>query len=242
MSTLSARPPHPPRPIPALLQTGDRMTQKEFHAAYEQTPEDFRAELIGGIVYVASPLRIAHGTNHPMLLSVFTAYQGYTPGVQVADNTTVILGDEGEPQPDIYLRILPEFGGQSKTTEDDYVQGAPELVAEITHSSRAIDLHAKRRDYTRYGVLEYLVFTLDDGRLRWFDLPSDKELPLDADGVCRVRTFPGLWIQSDALLAKDYARLMLTLQQGLATPEHAAFVERLDRDRRAPATPGRAPT
>lgn len=227
MSTVPARPPHPPRPPAPELHSGDRMSQEEFHAAYERAPADFKAELIGGIVYVASPLRRRHGTNHLPLGTVLFAYEGNTPGVESGDNTTVILGDESEPQPDLYLRILPEFGGQSKTSDDDYVEGPPELVAEITHSSRALDLHAKRRDYTRYGVLEYLVLTLDDGRLRWFDLPNDRELPLDSEGVCRVRTFPGLWIQSEALLQKDYARLMATLQQGLATPEHAAFVERL---------------
>ncbi len=51
------------------LQNGDRMTQQEFHRLYEQTPEGFKAELIGGIVYVASPLYPAHGKPH-MLLSV----------------------------------------------------------------------------------------------------------------------------------------------------------------------------
>jgi Uma2 family endonuclease len=203
------------------------MTQQEFHAAYQRMPDDVKAELIGGIVYVASPLRIPHGTHHPILSSVLVAYQAHTPGVEVADNTTVILGDESEPQPDLYLRTLPEFGGQSRTTDDDYVRGAPELVAEIAHSSRALDLHAKHRDYTRHGVLEYLVLTLDDRRLRWFDLPNDRELPPDPDGVCRLRTFPGLWVHADALLARDYGRLMTTLQQGLATPEHAAFVEKL---------------
>ena len=133
------------------LHTGDRMTRAEFHRIYERTPEHFRAELIGGIVYVASPLRIAHGSNHLPLGAVFFGYESGTPGTQSGDNTTILLGDEGEPQPDLYLRILPDHGGQSRTTPDDYVEGAPELIAEIAHSSRAIDLHAKRDDYTRYG-------------------------------------------------------------------------------------------
>jgi len=218
------------------------MTQPEFHAAYERMPDDFKAELIGGIVYVASPLRRRHGTNHLPLGTVLFAYEGNTPGVESGDNTTVILGDESEPQPDLYLRILPEFGGQSKTAEDDYVQGAPELVAEIAHSSRALDLHGKRRDYTRHGVLKYLVLTLDDRRLRWFDLPNDRELPLDSDGVCRLRTFPGLWVHSEGLIAKDYARLMATLQQGLASAEHTAFADKLAAAGRARAAAGRATT
>src|SRR5438270_6929222 len=120
-------------------------------------PGDFEAELIGGIVYVASPLKRRHGTNHLPLGNLLFAYEDHTPGVESGDNATILLGDEGEPQPDLFLRILPEFGGQSRTTDDDYVEGAPELVAEIAHSSRSIDLHRKREDYTRYGVWEYLV-------------------------------------------------------------------------------------
>src|SRR5579862_2849464 len=93
------------------LHSGDRMTREEFHRIYEQMPEKFKAELIGGVVYVASPLRIPHGSSHPYLTTVVTVYAGRTPGVEVNDNSTVLLGDEGEPQPDLSLRILPEYGG-----------------------------------------------------------------------------------------------------------------------------------
>ncbi|HEX5273105.1 MAG TPA: Uma2 family endonuclease [Gemmataceae bacterium] len=212
---------------PVELENGDRMTQPEFHRLYEQAPEGFCAELIGGIVYVSSPLKRRHGTSHPALTTVFFAYQGHTPGVECGDNTTVQLGEESEPQPDLYLRVLAENGGQSRTTEDDYIAGPPELVAEIAQSSRAIDLHAKLLDYARYGVREYLVVCLREQQLRWFDLPADKELRLDPDGICRVRAFPGLWVHAKGLFAKDYARLMATLQEGLATPGHAAFITRL---------------
>lgn len=101
------------------LHNGDRMTQPEFHRLYEQTPEDFRAELIGGIVYVSSPLKRQHGTNHLPLGTLLFAYEGHTPGVECGDNATVELGEWSEPQPDLYLRISPEHGGQSQTTADD---------------------------------------------------------------------------------------------------------------------------
>ena len=216
-------------PIPESLElhNGDRMNREEFHRVYQRMPEHFQAELIGGTVYVASPLKRRHGTNHLPLGSLFFAYEGNTPGIESGDNTTVLLGDDGEPQPDLFLRILPEHGGQSRTTDDDFVLGAPELVAEIAHSSRAIDLHAKKDDYTLYGVQEYLVVCLREQELRWFDLQSGGELSSDADGICRMRSFPGLWIHGEALLAKDYHRLMEVLQQGFATAEHAEFVARL---------------
>src|SRR5262249_42506054 len=158
--------------------------------------------------YLSSPMKRPPGTSHPALTTVLFAYQGHTPGVECGDNTTVQLGELGEPQPDVYLRILPEHGGQSQTTEDDYVAGAPELTAETATSSQPMDLNGKQLDYARYGVREYLVVCLREGRLRWFDLPADEELHPDHDGVYRVRVFPGLWIHGEALLAKDYGPLM----------------------------------
>ena len=225
-----------PAPVPrraAELHSGDRMTRAEFHRIYETMPEDFKAELVGGIVYVAPPLGLPHGTSHPFLSAALTAYAGHTPGVQVGDNTTILLGEEGEPQPDLFLRILPEFGGQSETIRDprtneaEYVSGAPELIAEIAHSSYAIDLHAKREDYRRYGVLEYLVLSLKENQLRWIDLRTNRELAADADGIIRTRTFPGLWIDSAAVLGRDFQRLMAAVNQGLATVEHRDFMNRL---------------
>src|SRR2546428_13942390 len=109
------------RDEPTELHTGDRMTRLEFHQIYEQMPEDFKAELIGGIVYVASPLKRQHGANHLLLGTLFGNYKGNTPGVEGGDNASLLLGEEGEPQPDLYLRILPERGGQSRTTANDYV-------------------------------------------------------------------------------------------------------------------------
>lgn len=224
MATVSNPPPPPELPE---LHNGDRMNREEFHRIYEQMPENFRAELIEGIVYVASPLKYHHGENHLPLGSLLFAYESRTPGVRSGDNSTILLGEEGEPQPDLYLRILPECGGQSRTTPDSFVAGPPELIAEIAWSSRGIDLHGKRRDYTRYGVLEYLVLSLQDRQLHWFDLRANQELTPDADGVYRIRVMPGLWIHGGALLARDFQRMMATLEQGLATPEHAAFVQRL---------------
>jgi Uma2 family endonuclease len=215
---------------PSDLWSGDKMSREEFHRLYEQTPPNFKAELVGGIVYVASPLALRHGTSQPPLTTVLFAYFGNTPGVQVGDNSTILLGDDAEPQPDLFLRILPECGGQSRTVrlkDKDYVEGAPELIAEVAHSSRSIDLHGKRSDYTRHGVLEYLVLSLEENRLRWFDLCADKELEIEPDGILRGRSFPGLWIDSRALLANDYHALMASLNRGLATPEHADFVKRL---------------
>ncbi len=219
----------PKRPKAQLptLHNGDHLTQAEFHRRYEAYPEDVKFELIGGIVYMASPLKRKHGTSHPELNLVLTVYKAGTPGVEVADNMTAILGEESEPQPDLMLRLLTECGGQSKYNEEDYLVGAPELVAEVAHSSKAIDMGRKRQDYLEAGVQEYIVLCIEEQELHWFHFPSRKKLKADRNGVWKSRVFPGLWIHGPALLARDSARLMATVQQGLATPDHAKFARRL---------------
>lgn len=219
----------------SVFNNGDRLTRAEFHHLYERAPDDLKAELIGGVVYVASPLKRPHGWTHLWLSALYAAYVAATKGVDASDNTTILLGPDAEPQPDLHLRILEEFGGRSRMTDDDYVLGPPELVTEIALSSRSIDLHFKYDDYARYGVLEYLVVLVKEKNLCWFDLAQKRELQPDADGVYRIRTFPGLWIDGAALLAGDYARLMAALQAGLATPEHEQFVRRME-DQRANRT------
>lgn len=201
------------------FENGDRMTQAEFHKLYETCPEKVKAELIGGTVFMASPLRRPHGRFHPVLSGLFWLYENSTPGVELLDNTTAILDEENEVQPDLALRVLPEFGGQTWTDEDEYVFGASELVAEIAHSSKAIDLNKKKEDYEKAGVREYIVLSLKEKRLYWFDFHAKKALA-HQQGIYRSRVFPGLWIDGPALLARKSTRLIEVLHRGLASPDH----------------------
>jgi Uma2 family endonuclease len=210
-----------------LLVNGDRMKQPEFHARYLQCPEHLKVELIGGIVYVASPWGLDHSDYDDEIGFLLGLYRRATPGVQVLHNATTILGETSEPQPDLGLRILPGFGGQSRTTEANFVEGAPELLVEIAHSSRALAMHGKRDDYQQAGVLEYAVLCVEEQRLEWFHFPSGRAITATREGVSRSRTFPGLWLDVPALLRCDSARLREVLEQGLASRAHAAFVRRL---------------
>ena len=209
------------------LMPGDRLTQPEFHRRYQEYPDNVKFELIGGIVHMASPLRWPHGNYHLKLGSVLDLYTDYTPGVEAGDNATAILDDQSEPQPDLALRIAAEYGGQSYLNKRKYLTGAPEWLGEIAYSSRTVDLHAKRDDYERAGVLEYLVLCIEEQELHWFHFPSGRMIKPDAAGIYRSRVFPGLWIDGPALLARKSRQLRKVLRQGLASPGHARFVKRL---------------
>jgi Putative restriction endonuclease len=221
----------PPNGIP-LLSNGDRLKQPEFHRRYEAYPDDAKFELIGGIVYMSSPLRRRHSLYDGEMGRLLEAYHEATPGVEVLHNATTILGEESEPQPDLGLRILTAYGGQSRETEDDYVAGAPELLAEIAASSRAIDLHAKRDDYRATGVQEYIVVSIEQAELHWFDFQAGDSIRPNRQGISKSRVFPGLWIHVSSLLARDRKGALAILEQGLASRPHAAFVKRLQARRR----------
>lgn len=232
MSTMSAHRSVPLKNGVPPLANGDRLKQPEFHRRYRTYPDDVKFELIGGIVYMSSPPRWPHGNYSQELALVFGLYRAATPGIEAGDNATIILGEESEPQPDIALRLLPEYGGQSCLDAEKYVQGAPELLAEIAYSSRALDMHQKREDYERAGVQEYLVLCIEDEELHWFHFPSGDMIRPNRQGVSRSLVFPGLWIDSRALLARDTARQIEVIQQGLASREHTTFVKRLQAARR----------
>ncbi len=218
------------------LQGGDRLTAEEFERRYDAMPELKKAELIEGVVYVGSPVSIDdHGAPNIDLAGWLWVYRAHTPGIQAGDNSTVRLDPKNRPQPDLLLRILTEWGGQSKTT-DGYVTGAPEWAGEIAASSASYDLHDKMQAYWRNGVQEYVVWRVYDKAIDWFVRSAQQYERLAAEnGILKSRVFPGLWLDAAAMLAGNMAQVLAVLQQGLATPEHATFCQELQRRRAAAA-------
>ena len=220
----------PPTPAVPPLQNGDRLTGEEFDRRYETSPPGFWAELIEGVVYVAPPLfEPGHGSPHSDLGTWLGVYRAATPGVIASDNSSVRLDDRNRPQPDRYLRILESHGGRTYIAPDRFLDGAPDLIAEIAASSVAYDLHAKLEAYRRNGVREYLVWRTYDVAVDWFALRGGRFVRLrpGRDGIFRSRIFPGLCLDSAALLRGDLGTVLRALQNGVATKEHAAFVEKL---------------
>ncbi|MEB3321871.1 MAG: Uma2 family endonuclease [Synechococcaceae cyanobacterium] len=220
------RDPRTPLSIPPL-ESGDRLSRPEFERRYEAMPQSTQAELLEGTVFMASPLRAqAHGKPHARMMGWLIAYEAATPGVEVLDNPTVRLDADNEPQPDAVLRM--ENGGQSTISEDDYIEGAPELIIEIAASSASLDLGAKLQVYQRNQVQEYLVWRVYDGEFDWFELQNNQYIQLAADSndILHSRVFPGLWLDRGALLKGDLATVLAVLQQGMASQEHQAYVQK----------------
>ena len=210
------------------LENGDRMSRAEFEYRYHQMGNLKKAELIEGVVYVPSPLRYyQHGLPHSYLMGWLTIYAAATPGVEVADNATVRLDLDNEPQPDGLLRLEESAGGRSRISEDDYVEGAPELIIEVTASTVSYDLHDKKQVYRRNGVQEYLVWLVEDQKFYWYVLTDNGYQPQEVDesGLFKSRVFPGLWLDADALLRRDLQQVFNVIQNGVSSQDHQNFID-----------------
>lgn len=176
-----------------------------------------------------SPVRlVAHAAPNDKVITWLNYYAAKTPGLITGGNATVRLDLDNEPQPDAMLMIPAYAGGQARVDEDDYVAGAPELVAEISGSTVSFDLHTKLNVYRRNGVREYIVWRVDDEAIDYFLLREGQfvaQQPLD--GVCKSECFPGLWLDVAAMLRGDLQAVFAAVDRGIAGSDHVAFAKRV---------------
>ena len=215
--------------LPTPLREGDRLTREEFLRRWEAMPDLNWAELIDGIVYMPSPVSKPHRDFHFLLGGWLASYVVATPGCEGGATGTWLTSKDGVPQPDLDLCIKPQHGGQSRV-EGKYPAGAPELIVEVSHTTSHRDSGAKLRLYERSGVCEYLIVRPEKKQAVWRELIDGayREIAAGPDGILRSRVFPGLWLNEAALWNGDMSGLAATVQQGIVTAEHAAFVRRLE--------------
>ncbi len=191
------------------LENGDRLTREEFHRRYCRRPDIKKAELIEGVVYVASPVGFdTHGEPQFAIVGWLFHYRARHPEVRGGDNATVLLDDSNEVQPDACL--WHEAPGGPRLTADHYVEGPPQLVVEVAASSARRDLGPRREAYRRNGIQEYILWRVLEQDLAWFGLENGEYVRLepDADGVIESIEFPGLRLNVAKLLAGDPAGLL----------------------------------
>ena len=212
---------------PRGLVTGERLTVDEFLRRWEELPDLKNAELIDGVVFVASPVSREHSRLDTRIIVWLYYYAQATPGCDNGNNGTWLMSGSA-PQPDVYLCILPSHGGQSGN-KGPLAVGAPELAVEIRVTSSALDLGPKLALYQRAGVREYITIEAAGQRLIWRVLENGAYVAqaLPADGIARSRIFPGLWLDVTAFWANDSAQMLAVLKAGLASEDHRHFVERL---------------
>jgi len=198
-------------PTLTILENGDRLNRVEFERRYTASNIK-KAELIEGLVYVASPLRFTpHAKPHSQIIGWLITYQSLRTDLEVGIEPTVRLDADNEPQPDA---VLFRLGGNAQVDEDGYITGSPELIVEIAASTVSYDLHAKKRAYERNGVKEYIVWRTLDQQIDWFVLENGQyvELAPNAAGIIHSREFEGLRLNVSAILNGDISTVLKTLQ------------------------------
>jgi Uma2 family endonuclease len=204
------------------LHDGATLNAEEFLQAYEGMPHVRKAELHKGLVCnveqrpqagaMMSPVHLDHSTPLANAIMVLSMYAANTPGVRSGSPATVALSAQTVVEPDAILFRVP---GQSRRHAKGYLQGPPELVVEVGHSSARKDEVEKAKLYYTAGVLEYLFIRKSDVQL--FRRGTGQfEAMARVDGRLQSETFPGLWIDAAALLAGEGLTLIRTLYEGLA--------------------------
>ena len=200
-----------------LLENGDRLTRHEFERRYTAMPYQKKgsnkAELIEGIVYMASPLRFeSHAKPHGNIIGWLWNYSLIaTEEVTLGIEPTVRLDLDNEYQPDVVM-FIPGRG--AIITEDDYIEGAPELIVEIAASTVSMDLHDKKAAYRRNGVQEYIVWRTLEREIDWFSLQDGEYIRLEPEenGIIKSQVFSGLWLAVEAMLSGSMMDVLSALR------------------------------
>lgn len=127
------------------------------------------------------------------------------------------------------MRIEEDCGGKSWVNEDDYLEGAPELIVEISSSTASYDLHDKMDIYEQKGIQEYIVWRVLDNQIDWFSLENGKYQRLlpNKKFIIESKVFPGLRLNIKAILEENLQQVLADLQKGLQSKKYKEFAKHL---------------
>jgi Uma2 family endonuclease len=196
------------------LESGDHLTRIEFHRRYCARPDIKKAELVEGVVYVASPVSPRHAGPHMRINHWLSSYWEHHPELELYDNVTVVLDADNEVQPDACLVHFGP-GGPRLDDEGKHLQGPPQLVVEVAASSASYDMHEKMRAYRRNSVPEYVVWLVLEEQVKWFRLQEGEYVLIEpnTNGIIESTEFPGLRLSVPKLLAGDLAGVRAELDR-----------------------------
>lgn len=197
---------------PPPLENGDRLTMAEFERRYEAMPELKKAELIEGVVFLASPVGLGHSRGQSIMATWLGTYAAIHPECSVHTDGSVRLDADNEFQPDVFL--WRPGAGTASEGERGLLDGPPDLVVEVASSSVSRDLFAKKHVYRRGGVREYIVWRVRDEAVDWFELRDGEYVVRQPDpgGHIESSEFHGLRLDVTALLRGDFAAVLAALR------------------------------
>jgi len=169
---------------------------------YALVPDGRKADLIDGVIYMASP---DSRRANDLTGFVYRLFEGFVEARDIGGKVffsrfACRISEFNAPEPDVgYVR--PE---RADLVEDGGLRGAPDIAVEIvSRESRRRDYEDKRGLYEESGVAEYWIIDPIQQRVEFLVLQEGRYrlAPLEQNRLFRSRALSGFWIDVDWLLS-----------------------------------------
>jgi Uma2 family endonuclease len=179
-------------------------------------PEGQKADLINGVIYVASPDTPRHNEVESLVQVVLDGFaSAHRLGKVYVSRVAFELSRIDSPEPDVAF-VATEHLDRVK---EGKVIGPPDIAVEVVSRwSKSRDYGVKLRQYESAGVRENWLI---DGRARsatFYQLREGRFVPaaLERDRIFRSEVVPGFWLDVDWLFADPLPNKFECLKQVLA--------------------------
>lgn len=198
----------------ATVPRADVYTFEDFCSL---VPDGQKADLIDGVIYLASPDNTDAADIFGLLYALFYAYvQMKSLGKVSGSRVAFRLNDRNSPEPDLaFVRKDREH-----LIERSFVNGRPDLAVEIVSpDSVERDYEQKRKLYQQTGVPEYWIIDEMERTVSLLRLgPRGKYREVKPrKGVFHSEALEGFWFRPEWLWQEPPPDLLETLQQILGT-------------------------
>ena len=187
-----------------------------FDAFCDLVEDGQKADLIDGVIYMASPdSKRANSLN----LFLGNLLDGYIAAKEIDGDVFISryacrITDVRAPEPDVgYVR--PE---RTHLLHETYMEGGPDIAVEIVaRDSRTRDYNEKYDLYRAAGVQEYWIIDPLQKRVTFLRLRDGEYEEMALDGnMFRSEVLPGFWLNTDWLLSQTVPKAYKRLQEILA--------------------------
>lgn len=166
-------------------------------------PDGHKADLIDGVIYMASPDSLPANSIGIFLSHLIDGYisEKGIAGFVYSSRVACRFDNHNGPEPDV-LYVRPE---RSDILEETCVRGAPDIAVEIvSRDSRHRDYNDKRQLYERAGVAEYWIIDPLQTRCEFLRLKDGRYefIPLERNSIFRSQVIPGFWLNVDWLFVR----------------------------------------
>ena len=178
-----------------------------------------KADLIDGVIYMASPDSKINNTLNGFLFKLISGYSEAKDidGFVFFSRYACRISDIRAPEPDVgYVR--PE---NAERVHENEMDGGPDIAVEIVSRDSVQRDYGEKRDlYEAAGVEEYWIVDPRQKRVEFLRLKKGRYelVALDQNRIFKSSVIPGFWLDVNWLLSRPIPKAFHCLEEILATP------------------------